>query len=228
MSDIIIEAFGIRKSFPKKNGSIEVLKGIDLKIERGDFLTIMGPSGAGKSTLLHILGTLDRPTEGEIRFENRRITDLSEDELSIIRNEKIGFVFQFYHLLEDFSVLENIAMPLLIRGIKMKDAREKLERILAFFGLTEKKEHRPFELSGGEQQKVAIARALICDPKVIFADEPTGNLDRKTGWEIVKHFVEVNERFGTTIVLVTHDPEIGRIGKKRFRMLDGEIFPTSE
>lgn len=224
MSETVLEAKGLRKVFRKENTVIEVLKGIDIVIREGDFITIMGPSGAGKSTLLHILGTLDRPTEGEILFENRRIHELNDDELSMIRNEKIGFVFQFYHLLQDFSVLENVEMPLFIRGISKKEAEMKAERILDLFGLTERKNHRPQELSGGEQQRVAIARALICDPKVIFADEPTGNLDRKTGFDIISYFMEINERFRTTIVMVTHDPEIGNMGKRRFKMLDGEIF----
>ena len=225
MSEIIVEAKAVRKVFRKNNTAIEALKGIDLTIEEGDLITIMGPSGAGKSTLLHILGTLDRPTEGEVIFEKRKVKDLKEDELCRIRNEKIGFVFQFYHLLEDFTVLENIAMPLFIRGMKRKEAENRVERLLSLFGLIQRKNHMPQELSGGEQQRVAIARALICEPKIIFADEPTGNLDRKTGATIIEYLKEINEEFGTTIVIVTHDPDIGKIGKKRFRMLDGELFP---
>ncbi|MCX7857791.1 MAG: ABC transporter ATP-binding protein [Deltaproteobacteria bacterium] len=225
MNEIIIEAKGLKKIFQKENNVIEVLRGIDLKIKAGDFVTIMGPSGAGKSTLLHILGTLDKPTQGEIIFENRKIEKLTEEELATIRNEKIGFVFQFYHLLQDFSILENVSMPLLIRGMKRKEAELKAEKLLDLFGLSQRKNHRPQELSGGEQQRVAIARALVCEPRVIFADEPTGNLDRKTGTTIIDHFVYINEHFHTTIVIVTHDPEIGSLGKKKFKMLDGEIFP---
>lgn len=225
MNDTLLLAKGIKKVFHKQNRVIEVLKGIDMEIKKGDFITIMGPSGAGKSTLLHILGTLDRPTEGEIIFEGRKIEDLNEDEISVIRNEKIGFVFQFYHLLEDFSVIENVAMPMLIRGVKKKDVEPKAESLLYLFGLQERKNHRPYELSGGELQRVAIARALICDPAIIFADEPTGNLDRKTGNQIIGHFIEINEKFKVTIVIVTHDPEIGALGRKKFKMVDGEIYP---
>jgi lipoprotein-releasing system ATP-binding protein len=225
MSEMIVEARGLRKVFRKNNTSIEVLKGIDLSIEEGELITIMGPSGAGKSTLLHILGTLDRPTEGEVLFEKRKISEIREDELSLIRNEKIGFVFQFYHLLEDFTVFENVAMPLLIRGIKRKETEGKVEKLLSLFELIHRKDHKPQELSGGEQQRVAIARALICEPRIIFADEPTGNLDRKTGAKVIEYLREINEKFGTTIVIVTHDPDIGKVGKRRFKMVDGELFP---
>jgi lipoprotein-releasing system ATP-binding protein len=225
MSEMIVEARGLRKVFRKNNTSIEVLKGIDLSIEEGELITIMGPSGAGKSTLLHILGTLDRPTEGEVLFEKRKISEIKEDELSLIRNEKIGFVFQFYHLLEDFTVFENVAMPLLIRGIKRKETEGKVEKLLSLFELIHRKDHKPQELSGGEQQRVAIARALICEPRIIFADEPTGNLDRKTGAKVIEYLTEINEKFGTTIVIVTHDPDIGKVGKRRFKMVDGELFP---
>jgi lipoprotein-releasing system ATP-binding protein len=225
MSEMIVEARGLRKVFRKNNTSIEVLKGIDLSIEEGELITIMGPSGAGKSTLLHILGTLDRPTEGEVLFEKRKISEIKEDELSLIRNEKIGFVFQFYHLLEDFTVFENVAMPLLIRGIKRKETEGKVEKLLSLFELIHRKDHKPQELSGGEQQRVAIARALICEPRIIFADEPTGNLDRKTGAKVIEYLREINEKFGTTIVIVTHDPDIGKVGKRRFKMVDGELFP---
>jgi len=225
MSEMIVEARGLRKVFRKNNTSIEVLKGIDLSIEEGELITIMGPSGAGKSTLLHILGTLDRPTEGEVLFEKRKISEIKEDELSLIRNEKIGFVFQFYHLLEDFTVFENVAMPLLIRGIKRKETEGKVEKLLSLFELIHRRDHKPQELSGGEQQRVAIARALICEPRIIFADEPTGNLDRKTGAKVIEYLREINEKFGTTIVIVTHDPDIGKVGKRRFKMVDGELFP---
>jgi lipoprotein-releasing system ATP-binding protein len=225
MSEMIVEARGLKKVFRKNNTSIEVLKGIDLSIEEGELITIMGPSGAGKSTLLHILGTLDRPTEGEVLFEKRKISEIREDELSLIRNEKIGFVFQFYHLLEDFTVFENVAMPLLIRGIKRKETEGKVEKLLSLFELIHRKDHKPQELSGGEQQRVAIARALICEPRIIFADEPTGNLDRKTGAKVIEYLREINEKFGTTIVIVTHDPDIGKVGERRFKMVDGELFP---
>jgi lipoprotein-releasing system ATP-binding protein len=223
MSDVILSAKGIKKKYDKDGGSLAVLKGIDLDICAGDFITIMGPSGAGKSTFLHILGSLDRPTEGEILYRGTSITGYGEREQSEFRNQKIGFVFQFYHLLQDFSVLENIMLPLWIRGVKPLDAQASAEEFLNIMGLAERATHRPGELSGGEQQRVAIARALINKPEVILADEPTGNLDRKTGREVLDYILSVRERLSSALVLVTHDPEIGGLGQRRLQMVDGEL-----
>jgi lipoprotein-releasing system ATP-binding protein len=223
MSDLILSAQGIKKRYDKDGASLEVLKGIDLDIFSGDFITIMGPSGAGKSTFLHILGSLDRPTEGEIRYRETAIAEYGEQEQSDFRNKKIGFVFQFYHLLQDFSVLENIMIPLWIRGVKPQDAQASAEEFLGVMGLAERGTHRPGELSGGEQQRVAIARALINKPELILADEPTGNLDRKTGREVLSYILSVRERLSAALVLVTHDPEIGAIGQRRLQMVDGEL-----
>jgi lipoprotein-releasing system ATP-binding protein len=223
MSDVILSARGIKKRYEKDGGNVVVLKGIDLDISAGDFVTIMGPSGAGKSTFLHMLGSLDTPTEGEIFYRGRSVALYGEQEQSDFRNRKIGFVFQFYHLLQDFSVLENIMIPLWIKGVKPKDAEAPADEFLKVMGLTERGTHRPGELSGGEQQRVAIARALINKPEVILADEPTGNLDRKTGREVLDYILAVREKLSSALVLVTHDPEIGSLGQRRLQMVDGEL-----
>lgn len=224
MSDTLFCVSSLKKSFHKNGAKIDVLKGLDMDIYQGDFMTIMGPSGAGKSTFLHILGMLDRPSEGDIFFRGRNLMEFSEDEASAFRNEKIGFVFQFYHLLQDFNVIENIVMPLLIRGMGKTEAMGKAEKFLEVMGLAHRKTHKPGELSGGEQQRVAIARALINEPEVVLADEPTGNLDRKTGKEVLQYILSVNEQISSTLVLVTHDPEVGNLGRRRFTMIDGELF----
>jgi lipoprotein-releasing system ATP-binding protein len=226
MSEQILKVSGLKKIFYKNGVEINVLRGIDLEINHGDFITIMGPSGAGKSTLLHILGSLDKPTEGEIYFRGQNIKEFTEDEESKFRNEKIGFVFQFYHLLQDFNVIENIIIPLLIKRMNQADAIKRAEVFLEIMGLKDRKNHKPGELSGGEQQRVAIARALVNEPEIVLADEPTGNLDRKTGKEVLNYILTVNERLSSALVLVTHDPEIGSIGKRRFNMVDGELFPV--
>lgn len=224
MSDPILRVSGLKKTFIKNGLQIHVLKGIDLDIHQGDRITIMGPSGAGKSTFLHVLGTLDKPSEGEVYFRGRRVRQFTEEEESRFRNEKVGFVFQFYHLLQDFNVIENITMPLLIRRLPTAQAVLKAEAFLDIMGLKGRKNHKPGELSGGEQQRVAIARALVNEPEIILADEPTGNLDRRTGKEVLDYLLSVNERLSSTLVLVTHDPEIGAIGNRRLTMVDGELF----
>lgn len=224
MSESLLSVSGLKKRFSKNDTEINVLKGIDLTINKNDFITIMGPSGAGKSTFLHILGTLDTPTEGEILFRGQNVRDFTEDEASRFRNEKVGFVFQFYHLLQDFNVIENITIPLMIRRVPAVQAVKKAEAFLEIMGLAGRRDHRPGELSGGEQQRVAIARALVNEPEIILADEPTGNLDRKTGREVLNYILSVNEKLSSTLVLVTHDPDIGAIGKRRFNMVDGELF----
>jgi lipoprotein-releasing system ATP-binding protein len=228
MNDPIIRVAGLKKSFHKNSVQIDVLKGIDLEVHAGDFVTIMGPSGAGKSTLLHILGTLDTPSEGRLFFRGQDVRRFTEDEQARFRNERIGFVFQFYHLLQDFTVIENITMPLLIKGLGEAEALAKSEEFLGVMGLSGRSNHKPGELSGGEQQRVAIARALVNEPEVILADEPTGNLDRKTGREVLGYILSVRERLKATLILVTHDPEIGPLGSRRFNMVDGELFPLDQ
>jgi lipoprotein-releasing system ATP-binding protein len=224
MSDPILRVSGLKKTFSKNGVEINVIKGIDIDIYEGDFITIMGPSGAGKSTFLHILGTLDKPSEGDIFFRDRNVKGFTEDEESKFRNEKVGFVFQFYHLLQDFNVIENITMPLLIKRLSPAEALAKAENFLDIMGLKHRRDHKPGELSGGEQQRVAIARALVNEPEIILADEPTGNLDRKTGKEVLDYLLSVNERLSSTLILVTHDPEIGSIGERKLKMVDGELF----
>ena len=227
MNNCIIEASGIKKAFQKDDVVIEVLKGVGLTVEKGGFLTIMGPSGAGKSTFLHILGTLDKPTEGTVLFEGRDIMKFDEDEQSRFRNERVGFIFQFYHLLQDFNVIENIMMPLLIRRVRPDEARKRAQAFLETVELTHRANHKPGELSGGEQQRVAIARALINEPSVILADEPTGNLDRKTGRGVLDQILNIQKTLSATLILVTHDPEIGAIGDRELMMVDGELFDTA-
>lgn len=223
MSETLVTVKNIRKSFQKNGVKLDVLRGIDLTIEPGDFITIMGPSGAGKSTFLHILGLLDHPTEGEIRYRGTEITTFSHEEESRFRNESVGFIFQFYHLLQDFDVLENIMLPLRIKGVPLNEARAVAEESLQVMGLGQRRRHKPGELSGGEQQRVAIARALINKPQLILADEPTGNLDRKTGTEVLKYMLDIHNQISSAIVLVTHDPQIGSIGTRQLNMVDGEL-----
>ncbi len=227
MSNQILQVTGLKKVFHKDDMEVRVLKGIDFTADKGDFITIMGPSGAGKSTFLHILGALDRATEGTVYFRDRNIRDYTEDEESLFRNEKVGFVFQFYHLLQDFNVIENIMMPLLIKRMNQAEAMQKAEAFLTIVGLKDRRNHKPGELSGGEQQRVAIARALVNEPEMILADEPTGNLDRKTGHEVLDYILSVNKRLSSTLILVTHDPEVGALGTKQYTMVDGELFPAS-
>jgi lipoprotein-releasing system ATP-binding protein len=224
MSDHIIEVSGLKRSFQKDGIVIEVLKGVDFTADKGEFITIMGPSGAGKSTFLHIIGTLDKPTEGRVLFGGQDIMSFSEDEQSRFRNEKVGFIFQFYHLLQDLNVVENVMMPLLIRRMKPAEAEAKARTFLETVELTHRLNHKPGELSGGEQQRVAIARALINEPEVILADEPTGNLDRKTGREVMRQILAIQKNISATLILVTHDPEIGAVGERKLTMVDGELF----
>jgi ABC-type lipoprotein export system ATPase subunit len=227
MSEQILKVSGLKKIFHKDDVEVRVLKGIDFAADKGDLITIMGPSGAGKSTFLHILGALDKPTEGEVFFRDKNIQLYTEDEESVFRNEKIGFIFQFYHLLQDFNVIENIMMPLLIKRVSEIEAVQKAEAFLTIVGLEHRRSHKPGELSGGEQQRVAIARALVNEPDVILADEPTGNLDRKTGHEVLDYILSVNKRLSSTLILVTHDPQVGSFGEKQYTMVDGELFPAA-
>ena len=224
MSDRMIEVAGLKRSFQKDGVTINVLKGVDFTADKGEFITIMGPSGAGKSTFLHIIGTLDKPTEGKVLFDGKDIMTFNEDDQSRFRNEKVGFIFQFYHLLQDLNVIENVMMPLLIRRMKPAEAEAKARVFLETVELTHRLNHRPGELSGGEQQRVAVARALINEPEVILADEPTGNLDRKTGREVMRQILTIQKNISATLILVTHDPEIGAVGERKLTMVDGELF----
>jgi lipoprotein-releasing system ATP-binding protein len=215
----------LKKSFVlgQEEKVIEVLKGIDLTILPGEMMAVEGASGAGKSTLLHILGTLDRATEGKILFQGNDLLARSESELAEIRNRHIGFVFQFHHLLPEFSAAENTMMPALIQGISREEAGKKAQRILEELGLGDRLPHKPGELSGGEQQRVAVARALMLDPRIILADEPTGNLDTKTGEEVHNRLVQINRDLGITIVVVTHNPALASRMTRRVLLVDGKL-----
>lgn len=213
----MIEAKGIRKSF----ASLEVLKGIDFSCAKGEIVAIMGASGAGKSTLLQILGTLSTPDSGSLSIDGTDVLSLRGGELSAFRGRKIGFVFQFHHLLPEFTALENVMMPALIAGQAEKTARKRAGELLDELGLAERAEHKPSQLSGGEQQRVAIARALINAPAVIFADEPTGNLDSVTKKEIQQLFLDLRASHGQSIVIVTHDPELASACDRCLNMKDG-------
>ncbi|HEC78079.1 MAG TPA: ABC transporter ATP-binding protein [candidate division WOR-3 bacterium] len=219
----ILELSDIKKTYYLKHETIEVLKGIDLKVEAGSFVGIFGPSGSGKSTLLNIIGSLDRPTGGRIIFDNLDLSLCSDRELSGIRNKKIGFVFQFHHLLAEFTCLENIALPGLINGVSPKVVYSKAMALLEKFGMADKKGRLPEQLSGGEKQRVAIARALINDPLIILADEPTGNLDDENTDKLLEVFRGLKNE-GRTIILVTHSLAIEKIGTDVYNLKEGRLY----
>lgn len=215
--DMMIEALNIEKSF----GNLKVLKGIDFRAEKSEVVSIMGASGAGKSTLLQILGTLSSPDNGTLRIDGTDVLSLGRKQMSEFRNRRIGFVFQFHHLLPEFTSVENVMIPALIAGKKEREAKEEASKLLDTLGLSERTTHKPSELSGGEQQRVAIARALINRPAVLFADEPSGNLDSITKTELHKLFFKLRDEFGQTIVIVTHDPELAGMCDRSLFMRDG-------
>lgn len=216
----MIKARDITKSF----GDLRVLKGINLDIKKSEIVAIVGPSGAGKTTLLQILGTLDKADSGNIVYDNILLNKLNEKQLSKFRNEEIGFVFQFHQLLPEFTALENVCIPAYIAGKSKQEAEKRGNQLLEFLGLKERLEHKPSELSGGEQQRVAVARALINDPRVILADEPSGNLDTENKQELHKLFFDLRDRFGQTIVIVTHDRELSGMSDREIEIKDGVIF----
>lgn len=223
MSNRLLEVSDLRKSFRRGTASIDVLNGVDLAVDEGDTIALVGASGAGKSTLLHILGTLDHPTSGSVMFRGHDVFGFGEGELAAFRNRSIGFVFQFHHLLPEFSALENIMMPALIGGMNRGEAQDRSAGLLRDVGLTHRAGHKPGELSGGEQQRVAIARALVLSPLLLLADEPTGNLDRKTSEEVHELLAGFQERIGLTLIIVTHNERLaGRMGKI-IRLVDGRI-----
>ena len=217
----MLRAEKIQKIYRNGKKDLRVLQDVDLEVKKGDALAIQGPSGAGKSTLLHILGGIDRPSSGKVVFENQDLYALRDNKRAEIRNQKIGFVFQFYHLLPEFTALENVLMPALLKGV---GCRVKGEGLLRELGLGERLRHRPSELSGGEQQRVAIGRALINDPDILLCDEPTGNLDSKMGEEILDILLGLNKKNKTTIVIVTHDKEIAKRVDRKIEIRDGRIL----
>ena len=219
----LIELVDITKSYPLGDGNLQILKGINLQIEIGEFVAIMGPSGSGKSTLMNILGCLDKPNSGTYSLDGRRVDGLSSDELAKIRNQKIGFVFQGFNLLSRTTALENVELPMVYANISAVERRKRAETALEKVGLKERLHHQPNQLSGGQQQRVAIARAIVNNAPIIFADEPTGNLDTKMSVEIMKLFRELNEESGRTIILVTHEEDIAKYAKRIIKIVDGEI-----
>lgn len=222
MSSFIIEAKGLGKAYENGAKPLEVLKGVDLRVAKNEFLAVQGPSGAGKSTLLHILGGLDYPTRGEVLFEGEDLYSLRESELAAFRNRKVGFVFQFYHLLPEFNVLENVILPALIKSWwEKKKVSAYARSLLDKLGLADRLHHAPNQLSGGEQQRVAIARALINKPQLLFCDEPTGNLDSESGRNILNLLKQFNREAEATIVLVTHDKEIAASADRVIHLKDG-------
>lgn len=220
---VAVEGRHIIKNFRIGNTPTKVLKDISLQVMQGEFVTIMGPSGSGKSTLLYILGGLDTPTSGHVLLNGTDISGFGDEKMSRIRRQKIGFVFQFYNLIPNLNVEENIMLPLLLDGKKMGGYRKQLEQILEIVGLSDRRRHTPRELSGGQQQRVAIARALIGNPEILFADEPTGNLDSKTGAEIMALLREINRTNGQTIIMVTHSPEAAQSSSRVIHVQDGVI-----
>lgn len=221
---MILQAKEITKKYQtSKKTSLEVLKGVSLEISEGEIIAVVGPSGAGKSTLLHILGLLDRQTSGELFFNNVNIANQSDDAISAIRNLNIGFVFQFHHLLPEFSSLENVLMPALISGKKINDVFEKGKRLLSEVGLEKRFEHKPSELSGGEQQRVAVARALMNSPKIIFADEPSGNLDSENANSLHQLLFEMRKKYNQSFVVVTHNKELAAQADRIISIVDGNI-----
>lgn len=222
-TDSMIQLHGITKSF----GSLQVLRGIDLQVNRGEVVAIVGPSGAGKTTLLQIMGTLDRPDEGEVIIDGENVSRLSATKIAHFRNKNIGFVFQFHQLLPEFTALENVMIPALIGGTSKKEARQRAQELLDFMGLADRAEHKPNQLSGGEKQRVAVARALVNHPAVVFADEPSGSLDTHNKEELHRLFFDLRDHMGQTFVIVTHDEALASQTDRTIHMLDGYITEPS-
>jgi lipoprotein-releasing system ATP-binding protein len=217
----MLKAKGIKKSY----GKLEILKGVDLEVNKGEIITIVGPSGAGKSTLLHIIGTLDKADNGYVEINGIAINSLSLQKLSAFRNKHIGFIFQFHHLLPEFTALENICIPAFIAGRSKKESGIKAAELLELLGLSHRTNHKPTELSGGEQQRVAVARALINNPSIIMADEPSGNLDSHNAESLHRLFVDLRDRLNQTLIIVTHNESLANMANRKVHMVDGLIIP---
>jgi putative ABC transport system ATP-binding protein len=226
-SEPVIRIWDLRKTYKMGDVEVHALRGINLAIERGEFVAVMGASGSGKSTIMNIVGCLDRPTSGGYFLEGQDVSALSADEWALIRNRKIGFVFQGFNLLQRTSAVENVELPMMYSGLPAKERRQRALEVLGLVGLAERSHHLPNQLSGGQQQRVAIARSLVNRPSLILADEPTGNLDTKTSDEIMELFQNLNEQEGITIVLVTHEPDIAEYAKRRIVFRDGLLISDS-
>jgi putative ABC transport system ATP-binding protein len=218
---MLLKIDSLKKTYSRGDQTVEALKGVSLEIDSGQFVSIMGPSGSGKSTFLHLMGGLDRPSSGKVVFDGKAIDSLNDHDLSLFRRQKLGFIFQFFNLLPTLSALENVALPRLLNGESMKSIRPKAEELLKMMGLENRMEHQPDQLSGGEMQRVAIARALVADPLMIFADEPTGNLDSKTGESVLNLMKNLVKDHGKTIVMVTHDRKAASFGTRLIKLKDG-------
>jgi len=219
----VLQALGVSQTFSDGRLNVDVLKSIDFDVYAGEQIAIVGTSGSGKSTLLHLLGGLSKPTHGEVWVDGQNISTLSAKEQGVLRNHALGFVYQFHHLLPEFSALENVAMPLLIRGMHRSEAQDNAAKLLQQTGLGKRLEHKPGELSGGERQRAAVARALVTQPKCVLADEPTGNLDHQTADHIHGMMTELNQQYGTALVVVTHDRQLAARMFRRMRLVDGVL-----
>ena len=222
----VIDLDAIHRTFVLGDSQVQALRGINLQVNAGEYVAVMGPSGSGKSTLLNLLGLLDRPDAGRYRLEGRDVTTLDPDQQARVRSERIGFVFQSFHLVPRLTAADNIALPMLLAGIGGAERKRRVEKALQEYGLLERAQHRPDQLSGGQRQRVAIARATVMQPALLLADEPTGNLDRATGEEVIRLLEELNSR-GVTLIIVTHDQSLGARARRRISMLDGAIESDS-
>jgi len=216
----MLKAGNIYKSY----GNLEILKGVDLQVKEGEIVSVVGSSGAGKSTLLHILGTLDKPDKGRVWIDGTNVSTLKQKKLSEFRNKNIGFVFQFHHLLPEFTALENICMPAFIKGLSKKQAEAKAKELMEMLSIEDRATHKPGALSGGEQQRVSVARSLINNPKIVLADEPSGNLDTENSTALHTLFFELREKFNQTFIIVTHNEELAKISDRKIYMKDGKVF----
>ncbi len=219
----ILQTQGLSKQYQMGQVTVDALRGVDLAVQQGEFVAVMGPSGSGKSTLLHLMGGLDTPSDGDVMLGGKRLAHLSDDEITIVRRRQVGFVFQFFNLLPTLTAAENVALPLLIDGKSMQDHQERIDELLELVSLTDRKHHKPDQLSGGQQQRVAIARAFVNNPKIVLADEPTGNLDSKSGANVLELLRKACKELNAAVVMVTHDPRAASFADRVIFLRDGQI-----